>query len=113
MRVAHGEVDVILAGLEIVDRVAVGIDHDIGAGPALGARKRAFTEPGQHEEIHRAPVARRAEPDHGLAEFVFAVDVFDQVGLVDNVDQVLGFRHAPEYLADARRHLEVLEHAGP
>jgi len=37
---------------------------------------------------------------HGLAQLFLFVRMFDQIGLVDDIDQVARFRHAPEHPVD-------------
>ena len=39
--------------------------------------------------------------DHSLSELDIGVEVLDEIGLIDNVDQVLRFGHTPEDFMDA------------
>ena len=85
-----------------------GIEFGLLLGDRQGAAQAglvpgegAFAEAGQDEEAEVAPVAQQVQVGHGLAQLVFRVDVLDQVGLVDDIDQMARFGDAPEDLADA------------
>ena len=78
----------------------VGVDHQRRAQTSLCLLESAFAKSGQHQEIENAPVLVVFQMQHRLAELFLAVDTFDQVDLVDHVDQVLGFDHAPEHRVD-------------
>lgn len=86
----------------------VGIDDQRRAQASLAAGEGAFAEPGQQKEVERAVFQYLGDAHHGLAQLVLAVDVLDQVGLIDDVDQVLGFGHPPEYLVDAGANLPAV-----
>lgn len=43
--------------------------------------------------------------DHGLPQLSFASRMFDEIDLVDDIDQVLRFGYSPEHLIDAHAQL--------
>ena len=42
---------------------------------------------------------------HRLAQFDFLVGIFDEVGLIDDIDQIARFRDAPEHPVDSEANL--------
>lgn len=58
--------------------------------------------PGQQIEIH-----------HRLAKLVFFVEIFHQIGLVDDIDQMPGFRDPPKDPVDACDEFPVARPVGP
>ena len=71
----------------------------------MAARIGARAVIGQGEEFQNAPLRRPGEVGHGLAQFAFLVGMFHEVGLVDDVDEVLRFRDAPEHAVHAQPQL--------
>ena len=80
---------------------AVGIHRKRPAQTSILAGKCALAEPGQEIGFQQAPVALPGHTQGLLAQLVFAVTVLDRIGLVDDVDEVAGFGHAPEHLDGA------------
>ena len=50
------------------------------------------------EHVNGSPLQFERDVDHGLSQLVLTVDVLHAVGLIDDVDQVMGFGLAPEDL---------------
>ena len=71
----------------------------------MPARKGARPVPGQPEQLQRAPVPRPGEMDHGLTHLGLLVRLFNEVGLVDDIDQGSRFDDAPEDAIDAQTQL--------
>ena len=87
-----------------------GIDVRLRAKATLAPRKCPLAKPGQHEEIHHAPVADEGKVDERLAELVLSVDVLHEIRLVDDVDEVIRLGDSPEHPADADAKLRGVEH---
>ena len=100
MRVPKGYINVLLTEIGGVEGIA-GIHRQGGSEPPVQARKRALAEAGQNIQVNLAPIVKFGDIDHRLAQVVLAVQVFDQVDLVDDVDQMVRFRHPPEHLVEA------------
>ncbi len=69
--------------------------------------ERPLAEKRHSIEIEAAPIAEEREIDHGLAQELVAVDVFNRIGLVDDVHQMARFGDAPEHAMGADQHLPV------
>ena len=68
---------------------------------ALTAGKTALAKTRQHKKIDRAPGFFQGQIHHRLTKFVFGIRVFDQVSLINDVDQVIRLSNTPEYPAHA------------
>ena len=65
------------------------------------ARKGADAVIGQPQYFHHTPIARPGEMHHRLPQLGLSGRMFDEIDLVDDIDQVLRFGDAPEHLIDA------------
>ena len=98
--VAGGKIEMPFLGPALVGRKVV-VDPERRAQPAGAAREGAQAVVGDREQLGRAPVAGEREMGHGLAQLGLLVRMVDQVGLVDDVDQMARFGDAPEHPVDA------------
>lgn len=72
------------------------------------AGKRALALQRHQEQFERARlVLNERDVEHRLAELALVVEIFDEIGLVDDVDQVARFGHAPVHAAQAGAELDV------
>ena len=79
--------------------------HERQAQAARSARKGAGAVIGQTQYFHHTPIARPSEMDHGLPQLGLSGRMFDEIDLIDYIDQVLRFGDAPEHLIDAHAQL--------
>ena len=98
------DVEVPLLGAALVEGVVV-VEGQRVAQAAPGPRKGAGTVVGQAENLDHSPIRGPGEMGHGLAQLFLFVGVFDQIGLVDDIDQVARFRHSPEHPVDPEAQL--------
>ena len=96
----QGEIGVPLFGIAFIAGCA-GADGQGRAQPSGTAGECALAEEGHEEGVEIAQGRLQAQIDHRLAQLVFAVRILDQVGLVDDIDQMPAFGHPPEHLVDA------------
>ena len=108
MRIAQRGIEVMLTCAGLVIRITIGDQRKAQATVLAG--EGAFPEPGHEIQVQRSPVPLRRHFQHGLTKLVFTIQVFDQIGLVDNIDKVDEFGGTPENLADAETQLPVLLH---
>jgi hypothetical protein len=84
---AHRQIDMPLSCSRFVERI-VDIDRKRKAQAPVLVGKRALAETQQTVRLEPSPTVGEVEIHQWLVEFVFFVDVFDQVGLVDDVNEV-------------------------
>ena len=85
-----------------------GGDAHRTAQAAVVVGEGLIAEAGHREEAEFAPLAGEVEIDHRLAEIIFGVEVFDQVDLVDDVDEVVRLCPPPEHGMRTDQHVPAV-----
>ena len=112
LRPPRRNIDVLFLSVRFKNR-RVRIDGWMNTRASFGARKISFPESGQHKKIERTPITDQRQINHGLSQLILAVDIFDHVGLIDNIYQVLRFGHAPEHNVEADGQLPIIRRVHP
>ena len=104
MTVAGREIRMPLFGPALILHPLV-VHESSEAQATASARVDTRTVIRQPEEFQGTPIAGPRDVDHGLPQLHFAVGMFEEVDLVDDIDQVLRFGNAPEHPVHAQPHL--------
>ena len=69
--------------------------------PTLNPGVRPLSESGQDEQVQRPPIPNQGQVDHRLTQFILAINILDQIGLVDDIHQMQRFRDPPKHFPNA------------
>jgi hypothetical protein len=93
---------------QLEEQVQVGRREAIQLEQQSAELDQTLTEKRQHEQVNRTPIACQRKIDHRLAQFVFRIDVFHPVGLIDDVDQMHDLSDPPKNLAHTQPQFKII-----
>ena len=86
----------------------IAVDTERCPEAAVFAGERSFAKVGQRKELEPAVVPIDIEVNHRLAKLGFLVDVFHEVGLVNDVDEMSRLGDTPEDLVDTDGEIPIV-----